>query len=273
MNPDGTWEYFTQDRSHHRLLNVKPYLSTDEAAEVLEKAFRARNFVLIVGDCRVEYEGRASSTLDWGERVVMIKKDGSVLIHRPTGYEPVNWQPPRCVIAVTQQDGRIVITASRSQPHETISIEFRDISLTAFGVLNDTGDFSLHVTEEEMKQAILTAPDLVEEGLKPLEEEKRVEDAGFTDIYAEDKNGLPVIVEIKRNAATRDAVTQLHNYLHKIRGRVNRPLRGIIVAPDLRKSAQPMLQSLRIEFVKLAPEKCFSVLKTRKEMKLSDFLS
>jgi hypothetical protein len=240
---------------------------------MLENAFRARNFVLIVGDCRVEYEGRASSTLEWGERVTIFKKDGSVLIHRPIGYEPVNWQPPKCVIAVTRKDSGIVISAARSQPREVISIEFRDISLTAFGSLNDTGDFALHVTEAQMKRAILTAPDLVEEGLQPLEEEKHVEDAGFTDFYGEDKNGCLVVVEIKRNAATKDSVTQLHSYLDKIRKRVNRPLRGIIVAPDLRKSAQPMLQALSIEFVRLAPEKCFSILKTEKDMKLGQFIS
>jgi RecB family endonuclease NucS len=244
-----------------------------EAAELLEGAFRARNFVIIVGDCRVEYEGRASSTLEWGERVTIIKRDGSVLVHRPTGYDPVNWQPPKCVIAVSHADSAIVVTASRSHPREIISIEFKHISLTAFGSLSDTGEFALHVTEAQMKQAILAAPDLVEEGLRPLEEEKHVEDAGFTDIYGEDKTGVLVVVEIKRNAATKDAVTQLHGYLEKMRKRVDRPLRGIIVAPDLRKSAQPMLQSLKIEFVKLAPEKCFKVLKTQKDMKLSQFIS
>jgi len=245
----------------------------NEAAQMLENAFRARNFMLIVGDCRVEYEGRASSTLEWGERVAIFKKDGSVLIHRPTGYEPVNWQPPKCAIATSRLDNGIVITASRLQPREVISIEFREISLAAFGSLNDTGDFALHVTEAQMKQAILVAPELVEQGLKPLEEEKHVDDTGFTDIYGEDKNGSLVVVEIKRNAATKDAVIQLNGYLEKIRKRVNRPVRGIVVAPDLRRSAQPILQSLMIEFVKLAPEKCFSVLKTQKDMKLSQFIS
>jgi len=255
------------------MLNVRTNLSMIEAVELLEGAFRARNFVIIVGDCRVEYEGRASSTLEWGERVTIIKRDGSVLVHRPTGYEPVNWQPPKCVITVNHTTSTIVVTASRSHPRENISIEFKHISLTAFGSLSDTGEFALHVTEAQMKQAILVAPDLVEEGLRPMEEEKHVEDAGFTDIYGEDKSGLLVVVEIKRNAATKDAVTQLHGYLEKMRKRVDRPLRGIIVAPDLRKSAQPMLQSLKIEFVKLAPEKCFKVLKTQKDMKLSQFIS
>jgi len=255
------------------MLNIRSNLTMNEAAKLLEEAFRARNLVIIVGNCRVEYEGRASSTLDWGERVTIIKKDGSLLVHRPTGYEPVNWQPPKCVITANQVDAAILVTASRAQPRETITIEFKDISLTAFGSLSDTGEFALHVTEAQMKQAILTAPSLVEEGFRPLEEEKHVEDTGFTDIYGVDRTGFLVVIEIKRNAATKDAATQLQGYLAKIRKRVDRPVRGIIVAPELRKSAQPILQSLKIEFVELAPEKCFKVLKSAKDMKLSQFIS
>ncbi|MGP8127479.1 MAG: endonuclease NucS, partial [Candidatus Bathyarchaeia archaeon] len=79
-------------------IKVNPTLS--DAAEALGKAFRARSLAIIVGNCRVDYEGRASSTLEWGERIAMIKQDGSVLVHRPTGYEPVNWQPPKCMVSV-----------------------------------------------------------------------------------------------------------------------------------------------------------------------------
>jgi hypothetical protein len=142
----------------------------------------------------------------------------------------------------------------------------------ADGTLTDAGEFALHVTEEQMKQAILIAPHLVEVGLKPLEEEKSLGYAGFTDIFAEDKNGLLVVVEIKRVPASRDAVVQLERYLDTLRKRIRRPIRGMVVAPELRKSAQPLLNSLKLEFVRLAPEKCFSVLKSRRDMKLSHFL-
>lgn len=255
------------------VLSAKINPGMHEAAETLEKAFRARNLVLVVGDCRVDYEGRASSTLDWGERITMIKQDGSVLVHRPVGYEPVNWQPPKCVIKISHEDsGSLVISASRSQPRENVSIEFRDISFMADGTLTDAGEFALHVTEEQMKQAILIAPHLVEVGLKPLEEEKSLGYAGFTDIFAEDKNGLLVVVEIKRVPASKDAVVQLERYLDTLRKRIRRPIRGMVAAPELRKSAQPLLNSLKLEFVRLAPEKCFSVLKSRRDMKLSHFL-
>jgi hypothetical protein len=255
-------------------LDVRVSPKIKDAAEFLEGAFRSRRFILIVGDCRVEYEGRASSTLDWGERVAMIKKDGSLLVHRPTGYEPVNWQPPSCLVSLSRSDeSSLIVKASRTQPRELVSIEYRNISIAAFGSLNDTGEFVLHVTEEQMKQAILAAPYLVEEGLRPLEEEKHVTETGFTDIYAEDKNGLLVIIEIKRNAANKDAVMQLQGYLEETRNRTNRRLRGIIVAPQLRKGAQPLLERLRIEYVKLAPEQCFAVIKTQKDMKINRFMT
>ena len=255
------------------VLSVRINPTLIDAAETLEKAFRARRLVLLIGNCRVDYEGRASSTLDWGERITMVKRDGSVLVHRPTGYEPVNWQPPKCLMSVRLEDGALVVSAIRQQPKEAVSIEFREISLTATGDLTDVGEFALHVTEEQMKQAILTAPDLLEPDLKPLEEEKSLGEAGFTDIMAEDKNGNLVIIEIKRVAASKDAVMQLQRYLDTLRKRINRPIRGLVVAPELRRNAQPLLESLKLEFVRLAPEKCFKVLKNKRDAKLSQFLS
>ena len=255
-------------------LSIKINPTIDEAAAILEKAFRSRSFVLVIGKCKVDYEGRASSTLSSGERITIIKQDGSVMVHRPYGYEPVNWQPPKCMMRVSQLDpGELTITASRPQPRETVAIGFQQITLVATGDLADSGEFALHVTEEQMKQAILIAPDLVEAGLRPLEEEKSLGNAGFTDIYAQDKDGNILVIELKRNPATKDAVMQLERYLDTLRKKVNKPLRGIVVAPELRKSAQPLLSSMKLEFVRLAPEKCFTILKNRRDMKLSQFLN
>ena len=254
------------------VLSVKINPTLTDAAKTLEQAFRRRYLVILVGNCRVDYEGRASSTLGWGERVTMIKQDGSVLVHRPTGYEPVNWQPPKCMMGVRLEDGSLVVSATRAQPKEAVSIECGEIALIATGSLTDNGEFALHVTEEQMKQAIVVAPELVEAGLKPLQQEKSLGDAGFTDIVAEDKNGNLVIVELKRVQASKDAVMQLQRYLDTLRKRIDRPIRGLVVAPDLRRNAQPLLASLKLEFVRLAPEKCFKVLKSQKDAKLSQFL-
>jgi len=252
-------------------MKIKPTMR--EAVDSLDEALRARKLVLLIGECKVDYDGRASSTLDWGERLTIIKQDGSVLVHRPTGYEPINWQPPKCLVRVMLLDtGGLMLIASRSQPRETVSIEYRSIEFTITTDLRDAAQFFLHVTEEQMKQAILISPELVEKGLKPLEAEKSLGEAGFTDIYAEDESGRIVVVEIKRSAASKDAVLQLQRYLETLRGRVDKPIRGIIAAPELRKSAQSTLENSKLEFVQLSPERCFAVLKTMKDMKLSQFM-
>ena len=255
------------------VLSVRINPTLTDAAEILEQAFRGRRLVLLIGHCRVDYEGRASSTLEWGERITMVKQDGSVLVHRPTGYEPVNWQPPKCTMSVRLEDGSLVVKATRQQPKEAVSVEFKEISLATTGDLTDNGEFALHVTEEQMKRAIIMAPSLVEAGLKPLQQEKSLGEAGFTDIVAEDKDGNLVIVELKRVHASREAVMQLQRYLDNLRKRIDRPIRGLVVAPELRRNAQPLLASLKLEFVRLAPEKCFNVLKSQKDAKLSQFLS
>ncbi|MFQ5800386.1 MAG: endonuclease NucS, partial [Candidatus Hydrothermarchaeales archaeon] len=54
----------------------------------------AHSMILLLGECRVECQGRAKSYLDWGDRLVIVKKDGSVLVHQGESREPVNWQPP-----------------------------------------------------------------------------------------------------------------------------------------------------------------------------------
>jgi RecB family endonuclease NucS len=69
----------------------QPQLVT--AAEMIQTALGEHRAVIAIGNCSVEYEGRASSKLEFGERIVIIKEDGSVLVHRPTDYSPVNWQP------------------------------------------------------------------------------------------------------------------------------------------------------------------------------------
>jgi len=253
-------------------IQIKPTMN--EAADSLNSALCARKLVLLVGECKVEYDGRASSTLEWGERLTIIKQDGSVLVHRPTGYEPINWQPARCMVRATLLDtGTVMLIASRSQPRETVSIEYRSIEFAITADLRDSAEFSLHVTEEQMKQALLISPELIEEGLKPLQAEKSLGEAGFTDIYAQDKTGRIVVVEIKRSAASKDAVLQLQRYLQPLRGRVDKPLRGIIAAPELRKSAQPALDQCNFEFVAVSPEECFAVLKAMKDMKLNQFMS
>ncbi|MEM1923446.1 MAG: endonuclease NucS, partial [Nitrososphaerota archaeon] len=79
--------------------------SVEEAVREIMLAVSAGRFVVVLGEMEVVYEGRSLSWLGKGERLVIIKQDKSVLVHRPTGYEPVNWQPSGSHIEAWTEDG------------------------------------------------------------------------------------------------------------------------------------------------------------------------
>jgi RecB family endonuclease NucS len=206
--------------------------SLEEAEELARRAFLERKNLIIVGNCWVDYKGRASSKLKAGERIVLIKEDGSVLVHRPTGYEPVNWQPPGCIFQTQVRDKVLQIRAVRRKPSESVRLFFDRLYLVSLLSLADVGEFSLYASEEDMQKAVLLMPSLIETEFKPISYEKKVE-PGFIDVYGTDKDGNFVVVEIKRKTAGRDAALQLAKYVDSVRNSVNRKVRGILAAPHM----------------------------------------
>ena len=242
----------------------------EEAGEVVGQALSGKKVLLILGNCWVNYKGRASSKLEPGERVVMIKEDGSVLVHRPTGYEPVNWQPPGCTFQTSVDDDVLQIKAVRRKPSESVSLFFDRIFLVSTLSLVDAGRFSLYASEEDMQRAILTEPSLLEPDFSPITYEKKVE-PGFIDVYGIDRDGKFVVVEIKRRTAGRQAALQLARYVDAIKEMVNREVRGILVAPRLGKGIQRLLATLKLEYKSLSPKKCAKVLTRSETKKLAEF--
>jgi len=242
----------------------------DEAAEFIKGAFSERKAVILVGNCWVDYTGRASSKLEPGERIIIIKDDGSVLVHRPSGYEPVNWQPPGCLFQTRVKGDMLRIRAVRRKPTESVKISFNKIHLLSAMRLVDRGEFSLHASEADMQRAILVDPSIFEEGFAPISYEKKVE-PGFVDVYGVDKAGRLVVIELKRRTAGRDAVLQLAKYVDYVKTMTNRELRGVLVAPRLAKGAQATLTSLGLEFKALEPRKCAEILRKTESRKLADF--
>ena len=101
--------------------------TVEKAAKIIKKAVSEHKTVILVGNCWVDYRGRASSKLEPGERIVIIKEDGSVLVHRPSGYEPINWQPAGCNIQTSVKDETLQVRAIRRKPSESVSIFFNQI--------------------------------------------------------------------------------------------------------------------------------------------------
>jgi len=245
--------------------------SVEKAVELVRKALSERRVVVIVGNCWVDYRGRASSKLEPGERIILIKGDGSVLVHRPSGYEPVNWQPPGCLFQTHVADGVLQIRAIRKKPRESVKLFFDRVYLVSALSLVDAGEFSLYASEEDMQKAILLEPSLLEAGFKPIAYEKKVE-PGFIDVYGVDEAGRFVVVEIKRKTAGREAVLQLSKYVESVKSMVNREVRGILAAPHMGKGVQRLLETLKLDFKFLDARKCAEILTRSRTKKLEEFL-
>jgi len=244
--------------------------SVEKAVSLAKEAFSKRQGLLIIGNCWVDYRGRASSKLESGERIAVFKEDGSVLVHRPVGYEPVNWQPPGCIFHVSALSNNLQISAVRRRPPESVRISFDRVYLVSVLNLVDEGEFALHASEEDMQKAVLLNPSLIEDGLKPISYEKKIE-PGFVDVYCEDKDRRLVVIEIKRKTAGKQAALQLAKYVESIRSMVNREVRGVLAAPSLGKSVQRLLTTLRLEFRALDPRKCGEALSKPEIRRLQEF--
>jgi endonuclease len=246
-----------QPNNKHSVL-VEPTL--EDAKTVIEKAFTQRRTLIVAGNCKVDYNGRANSKLELGERLLIIKADGSLLVHRPTGYEPINWQPSGSVFHAQIKEEMLEVHAVRQKPKENVKVQFTKIYTLTSILLLDAGDFILNASEEDMHRAILLRPELIEEGLKPISWEKKVE-PGFVDVYGMDKQGRLVVIEVKRKPANKEAVLQLAKYIEAIKHKADRQIRGLLVAPSLGKDVQALLVTMSLEFKELDPKKCAEILK------------
>ena len=257
--------------SSYKPLTVLVEPSTSEAENVARDTISHHRTLLVVGKCSVDYTGRAKSKLKPGERMLIVKADGSFLIHRSTGYEPVNWMPGGNIIFhVQSQQNALEIRAVRQKPSESVKVSFENIQLVTALSLVDTAEFSLHASEEDMQKAILLKPELLEEGFRLISWEKKVE-PGFIDVYGTDRNGRLVVVEIKRKTAGKDAVLQLATYIEAIRRKADRDVRGILASPSIGKDVQRLLVTFGLEFKHLDPTKCGEILRRAETRKLADY--
>src|SRR5512132_923660 len=76
---------------------------------------------LVIARCSVDYVGRLSARLEPATRLVIVKADGSVLVHSDAGgYKPLNWMSAPC--SLFEEDGCWRVT-NKSGETMTIAIE------------------------------------------------------------------------------------------------------------------------------------------------------
>jgi len=237
--------------------------------EELRQALYRKETVILIAKCSIFYEGRASSKLSEGERIIIIKEDGAVIVHRPFGYEPVNYQPPGSIVTIEEDEGIIKLNVLRPRIHEKMVIEIKELKHFYSSRLEDQAEFQMWGDEEDLKQAIILDPaGMLGEELQLVGSEFSLGSAGYADIVFRDKNGNLVVVEVKKKTADVSAVYQLKRYVDKIRkeGGSNVSVRAILVAPRFTQSALVALKREGLDYREVSLQHARKILKQKRSL-------
>ncbi len=215
----------------------------------IETAIAAKHLTSIVGNCSVEYWGRAASKLPSGKRLLLIKGDYSFAVHQNRLLRPTNYMMNARIACELQAQG-LVLLASKTKPKETIKAIFSEIEDVQAYAMEESDDLRLFGSERELSNELMQDLSFLEAGLRPLNQEEVLR-KGLVDILAEDAQGRFVVIELKRRQADFSAVQQLKRYMDEVQNLKNKKTRGILIAPGIRKNALELLEKYGLEFCKL----------------------
>jgi RecB family endonuclease NucS len=202
---------------------------------------------LIVARCEVLYTGRLTAVLPEALRLLMLKSDGSVMVHADSGgFKPQNWMTPPTVIE--EEPGRLVVRKRGGEDQ----LEIR-IAETVSDVTHDMGEAAAlekEGVERELQELLAAQPGRCGEGLRLVRREWPT-DIGPVDLMCRDGSDGYVAVEIKR-VGTIEAVEQLTRYLERI---VTAPglqgCRGVLAAQAIKPQARVLAEARGVSCVEV----------------------
>ena len=226
---------------------------------------------LVIARCSVDYAGRLSAHLPLATRLLMIKADGSVLVHSDGGsYKPLNWMSPPC--RLTTEPGRWVVTGKSG---EALTIDIEEIlSDTSFDLGVDPG-LRKDGVESDLQELLAAQLHLLGEGWRLVRREYPTA-IGPVDLMCRDAAGASVAIEIKRRGkidgsnsnegaasgggthvaveikrhAGIDAVEQLTRYLELLnRDPLLAPVKGVLAAQTIKPQARTLAEDRGIRCV------------------------
>ncbi|MEK6822640.1 MAG: endonuclease NucS [Nanoarchaeota archaeon] len=245
-------------------------MDLQDYALVIGDALHRHETLVFAGRCTIRYSGRAESFLPEGDRLFLIKKDKTLLIHQPQGNTPINYMKSGATHTFTMVDGVLKLKASNPALKETIEADISKVYFFNSSKLQDAEVISVAGTEEDMSDMLYENPNLIEKGFVPAAREEQTK-YGFIDVFGTDKNGVVTVVECKRYCADLAAVTQLRRYVEKIMiSKGITKVRGIIAAPKITDNAKTMLNDWGFDFVAVRPPKYLEEY-TKKQARLDGF--
>lgn len=197
---------------------------------------------LVVARCQIDYAGRLTAHLPMATRVLMIKADGSVLVHSDGGsYKPLNWMSPPCSLREgTTEGGQLEWTVTNAKTDDTLRILIEEVVHDSSHDLGVDPGLQKDGVEKHLQELLAEHPATLAPGLTLVRREFPTP-IGPVDLMCRDSEGLSVAVEIKRRGEI-DGVEQLTRYLDLL----NRdPLltgkgavRGIFAAQEIKPQAR-----------------------------------
>src|SRR5262249_13727518 len=200
---------------------------------------------LIVARCEVNYSGRLSAVLPEAVRLLILKGDGSVLVHDDAGgYKPLNWMTAPTFIA----DEGDPLVGTKPKSDDALEVRLLEVLSDVTHDMGESAGLQKDGVERDLQEALAAAPETLGEALTLVKREWAT-DIGPVDLMCRDEAGGWVAVEIKR-IATIEAVEQLTRYLDFIRrDPAKAGCRGILVAQRLKPQAVALAESRDIRCV------------------------
>jgi endonuclease len=196
---------------------------------------------LLVARCEVHYSGRLTAVLPESTRLLMLKADGSVLVHADAGgYKPLNWMTPPTV--VEEEPGRLVVRKRAGKSEDRLEIVLHEILSDVAHDMGEAAALEKDGVERDLQELLAAQPSALGEELRLVRREWPT-DIGAVDLMCRDEEGGWVAVEIKR-VATIEAVEQLTRYLGFIRSDpAMAECRGVLAAQIVKPQARTLAES------------------------------
>jgi endonuclease len=188
---------------------------------------------LVIARCSVDYAGRLTAHLPSALRLLIVKADGSVLVHSDGGsYKPLNWMSPPCRLA--EKPDKWTVT---NKAGETLTINIAEtLSDTSVDLGIDPGLVKDGV-EAHLQELLAEQLHLLGDGWRLIRREYPTP-IGPVDIMCRDADGTHIAVELKRRGDI-DGVEQLTRYLDLLnRDPLLTPVHGIFAAQEIKPQAR-----------------------------------
>jgi RecB family endonuclease NucS len=213
---------------------------------------------LVVAECSVDYAGRLSAHLDPARRVLMLKADGSVLVHADGGsYKPLNWMSPPCSLTVEEPDEDLAASGvqqvwrvAHAKTGDVLIIRIHELLIDETVELGIDPGLVKDGVEADLQRLLAEQIELLGAG-HTLVRREHMTAIGPVDILAKDAGGVSIAIEIKRRGDI-DGVEQLTRYLELMnRDPHLAPVSGVFAAQEIKPQARTLAEDRGIRCVVL----------------------